>query len=72
MIDFLYIYDREKPGNFCNWRYLFMKKKTDFINIRVSEEEKQLIKERANSYHQTISGYLLYLAIKEAKESESK
>ena len=49
-----------------------MKKKTDFINIRVSEEEKQLIKERANSYHQTISGYLLYLAIKEAKESESK
>lgn len=49
-----------------------MKNKTEKLNIRLSPEEKELLRKRAEWYHQTISGYLLSLALKEARETENE
>lgn len=45
------------------------KTKTKVFTMRLSQEEKDLIKERAEWYHQTVSNYLLTLALQEARRN---
>ena len=48
-----------------------MKHKTETLNMRLTYKEKQTIKERAEWYHQTVSNYLLTLAMAEARKGNN-
>lgn len=45
--------------------------KTERLNIRVTPEQKQKLKELADSENRTISNYILYLVNKKIKEKEN-
>lgn len=49
-----------------------MKQKTETLNIRLTPEEKQIIQNRAKWNHQTISSYILTLAIAEARKNDKE